>query len=81
MENAELRSRYSANARAYAERSFNIARIADHFLEAFAGVEAACGDNAKWPQIEEPPLGDEHSSPNVDAVVESKDGSRMPVVS
>jgi colanic acid biosynthesis glycosyl transferase WcaI len=81
MENAELRNRYSANARAYAERSFNIARIADHFLDAFAGVEAACGDNAKWPQIDESLLGEEDCSPNVDAGVECKDGSRMPLVS
>ena len=35
MENAELRVRYAANARAYAERSFNIAGIADRFLEVF----------------------------------------------
>jgi glycosyltransferase involved in cell wall biosynthesis len=33
MENNELRARYAANARAYAERSFNIAHIADRFLE------------------------------------------------
>ncbi len=36
MENAELRARYAANARDYAERSFNIANIADRFLEVFS---------------------------------------------
>ena len=81
MENAELRTRYSTNARAYAERSFNIARIADQFIDTFTRVEAACEDNAKWPQIEESPLGEEDGSPNLDAGVESKDGSRMPLVS
>jgi glycosyltransferase involved in cell wall biosynthesis len=35
-ENAGLRTRYAAYARAYAERSFNIAGIADRFLEAFS---------------------------------------------
>ena len=81
MENEELRTRYSANARAYAERSFNIARIADQFLDAFTVVEAACGGNAEWPQIEESPLGEEDGSPNLDAGVGSKDGSRIPLVS
>jgi glycosyltransferase involved in cell wall biosynthesis len=33
MESTELRARYGANARAYAERSFNIAHIADRFLD------------------------------------------------
>ena len=36
MENAELRARYAANGRAYAERSFDIGRIADMFLEVFS---------------------------------------------
>ena len=35
-ENAGLRARYAANARAYAERSFSIAGIADRFLEVFS---------------------------------------------
>jgi len=35
-ENAGLRARYAANARAYAEKSFNIAGIADRFLEVFS---------------------------------------------
>jgi glycosyltransferase involved in cell wall biosynthesis len=34
--NAELRARYAGNARAYANRSFNIARIADRFLDSFS---------------------------------------------
>lgn len=36
MENAELRAQYAANGRAYAERSFDIGRIADMFLEVFS---------------------------------------------
>jgi colanic acid biosynthesis glycosyl transferase WcaI len=36
MENAEMRTRCAANARAYAERSFNIASIADRFLDVFS---------------------------------------------
>jgi glycosyltransferase involved in cell wall biosynthesis len=36
MESDELRRRYAANARAYAERSFNIVSIADRFLEVFS---------------------------------------------
>jgi glycosyltransferase involved in cell wall biosynthesis len=36
MENAELRTRYAASARAYAERSFNIVSIADRFLDVFS---------------------------------------------
>ena len=36
MENNELRAQYAANARAYAERSFNIESIADRFLEVFS---------------------------------------------
>ena len=36
MENRELHARYAANARAYAERSFNIESIADRFLEVFS---------------------------------------------
>jgi glycosyltransferase involved in cell wall biosynthesis len=36
MENSELRARYAANARAYAERSFNIKSIAEGFLEVFS---------------------------------------------
>jgi glycosyltransferase involved in cell wall biosynthesis len=35
MENGELRARYAANARAYAERSFNIESIAERFLAVF----------------------------------------------
>jgi glycosyltransferase involved in cell wall biosynthesis len=36
MENSELRAQYATNARAYAERSFNIGRIADRFIEVFS---------------------------------------------
>ena len=36
MVNGEQRARYAANARAYAERSFNIESIADRFLEVFS---------------------------------------------
>jgi glycosyltransferase involved in cell wall biosynthesis len=39
MENAELRARYAANARAYAERSFPIEGIADRFLEVFSKTD------------------------------------------
>ena len=35
MENSELRARYAANARAYAERSFKIESIAEGFLKVF----------------------------------------------
>jgi len=35
MENRELHARYAANARAYAERSFNIESIAERFLAVF----------------------------------------------
>lgn len=38
MEDAELRARYASNARAYANRSFNIASIADRFLESFSKI-------------------------------------------
>jgi hypothetical protein len=38
MEHDELRTRYAANARAYAERSFDIARIADRFLDVIAST-------------------------------------------
>jgi colanic acid biosynthesis glycosyl transferase WcaI len=38
IENAELRARYASNARAYANRSFNIASIADRFLDSFSKV-------------------------------------------
>jgi colanic acid biosynthesis glycosyl transferase WcaI len=38
MENAELRARYASNARAYANRSFNIASIVDRFLESFSKI-------------------------------------------
>jgi hypothetical protein len=33
MENAGLRARYAANARAYAERSFDIVGITNRFLQ------------------------------------------------
>ena len=36
MENGELRARYATNASAYAERSFNIGRISDRFIEVFS---------------------------------------------
>ena len=36
MENDKRRARYAANARAYAERSFDIVRIADRFLDVIA---------------------------------------------
>ena|ERR1700722_9814255 len=39
MENSELRARYAANARTYAERSFNISDIADRFLDSFSRIE------------------------------------------
>jgi colanic acid biosynthesis glycosyl transferase WcaI len=39
IDNGELRSRYGTNARAYAERSFDIVPIADRFLEVFARAE------------------------------------------
>jgi glycosyltransferase involved in cell wall biosynthesis len=38
MESAELRARYAANARSYAERSFDIGDIADRFLNVFSGA-------------------------------------------
>lgn len=38
MENVELRCRYAANARVYAESSFDIAIIADRFLEVFSEI-------------------------------------------
>jgi glycosyltransferase involved in cell wall biosynthesis len=38
MENDELRTQYAANARAYAERSFDIVRIADRFLDVIAST-------------------------------------------
>ena len=38
IENAEMRARYASNARAYADRSFNIASIADRFLELFSRI-------------------------------------------
>jgi len=36
MENADIRARYAANARTFAEKSFGITAIADRFLEVFA---------------------------------------------
>lgn len=41
MENDELRARYAANARAYAERSFDIVRIADRFLDVIASTRSS----------------------------------------
>ncbi|HEY5211985.1 MAG TPA: glycosyltransferase family 4 protein [Acidobacteriaceae bacterium] len=38
IENPELRARYASNARAYANRSFNIATIADRFLDLFSKI-------------------------------------------
>jgi glycosyltransferase involved in cell wall biosynthesis len=38
IENAKLRARYAGNARAYATRSFNIAKIADRFLDSFSRI-------------------------------------------
>ncbi len=38
LENAELRAQYAGNARAYADRSFNIASIADRFLDLFSRI-------------------------------------------
>jgi colanic acid biosynthesis glycosyl transferase WcaI len=39
MDNPALRSRYGSNARAYAERSFDVVPIADRFLEVIARAE------------------------------------------
>jgi colanic acid biosynthesis glycosyl transferase WcaI len=39
MQDADLRSRYGTNARAYAERSFDIVPIANQFLNVFARAE------------------------------------------
>jgi len=38
MESSELRARYAANARAFAEHSFNIVSIADLFIDVFSKV-------------------------------------------
>jgi glycosyltransferase involved in cell wall biosynthesis len=38
IENAELRAQYASNARAHALRSFNIASIADRFLDSFSKI-------------------------------------------
>ena len=38
IENAELRARCASNARAHANRSFNIASIADRFLDSFSKI-------------------------------------------
>ena len=43
IENAELRARYARNARAYASRSFNIASIADRFLDVFSSIAPSHG--------------------------------------
>lgn len=45
IENAELRARYAANARAYAERSFKISDIADRFVGIFSGDELGSRDS------------------------------------
>ncbi len=41
IENSELRTRYARNARAYAIRSFDIARIGDRFLDLFSRIESS----------------------------------------
>ncbi len=38
IENSKLRVQYASNARAYANRSFNIASIADRFLDSFSKI-------------------------------------------
>lgn len=38
IENPEMRARYASNARAYADQSFNIATIADRFLDLFSKI-------------------------------------------